>query len=96
MEWVREKKLSENGGEDGPYIKATIPEIVEALIEGFEGSKEYAEIRKNFGATYKNLTNMDSVLTKELNTEYGSSMIGVRGGIGGCETGKIPCPDFKK
>ncbi|MCM1214154.1 MAG: hypothetical protein NC548_06490 [Lachnospiraceae bacterium] len=95
MEWLQAANLSENGGMDGPYVRAIVPTVVSAIVKGFEDSKDYAEIRKNFGVDYKSLIKLDEVLTAELENQYEKPAIAVRGGVDGQESGKITYPGLK-
>ena len=91
-EWYTAAQYEERTIESNPCIHGIIPSITEMLVAGFEGSKEYSEIRKLTGVTYSTLMKMDECIRKQLQEKYEKPAISVRGGIGDKEVGKIPNP----
>ena len=80
--WIEDSKLIKVSDAEGLTVKASIPDIINAIMFAFESSQNYRGLRKQFNVTYRSLSELEKFFADELKNQYESSTVAVRGGLG--------------
>ena len=80
--WIEDSKLIKVSDAEELTVKASIPDIINAIMFAFESSQNYRGLRKQFNVTYRSLSELEKFFADELKNQYESSTVAVRGGLG--------------
>lgn len=80
--WIEDSKPITVSDAEEFTVKASIPDIINAIMFAFESSQNYRGLRKQFNITYRSLSELEKFFADELKNQYESSTVAVRGGLG--------------